>query len=361
MNEKGDAKKVTMMRKTQFLVGAVTALAFTIVLTGCGSDVPRSAKEARKALASKEGGIVDSFESKALAGNELGESATRSIMISLPPSYYAEGKRHYPVCYFLHGHSAAPGFIFQNRKYIAKLMADGKIPEMILVEPDGTTRFGGGFYSNSPMTGNYEDYLTGELVAFIDANYRTIPSPGGRAIAGFSMGGFGALARAFAHPDVYGAVYAYGPGVLEPETGLSIAMDAWNDDAQFLSAYASVFSPTPGAKKPGNVPKLDGSPGDAKIVADWNAGFGDWERKLDAYLAGDARLRAIKFGYGITDEYRFIREGCEYLTREMTAKGIAHDFFVGNAGHVFRVSQVVEDMLPYLGSRLEKAGDTPAK
>ncbi|HPS43189.1 MAG TPA: alpha/beta hydrolase-fold protein [Treponemataceae bacterium] len=333
--------------------------ALALALVSC-SGGPRSSKEARKALAEKRYGIVDSFTSKALAVSALKENATRPIQITLPPSYYANPKLRYPVLYFLHGHSEGPGSLFKNGKYIAKLMADKAIPEMIIVEPDGSTRYGGGFYANSPMTGNYEDYLTGELIAFIDANYRTIPEASARGIAGFSMGGFGALARAMGHPDLYGAVYAFAPGVLAPE-GLPVAMEAWNDDAQFLNAYASVFSPTPGAAEPGRIPRFDGTDADRATIADWYSGFGDWDKKIAAYRAKGTKLKAIKIAYGRNDEYRFIREGCEYLHDALDQAGIAHEFSQVSGGHRLGVSLVVEDILPFIGAHLATPGLPPSR
>ncbi len=351
--EKTISRAVSLATSLATMAAIAFALTFAFSFVSC-SDTPRSSKEARKALAEKKLGIVDSFTSKALSVSVLSEKATRPIQITLPRSYFTKPEKRYPVVYYLHGFGEGPGVMFRNGKYIAKLMADGLIPELIIVEPDCATSLGGAFYVNSTMAGNYEDYLTRELVAFIDANYRTIPLPAARGLAGFSMGGFGALSRGLRHPDVYGAVYAYAPGVMTPD-GLPVAMTAWNDDPPFLKAYSTVFSPAPGGAVPGNIPRFDGSDADNAVIADWNSGFGDWDKKIAEYVANPAKLAALKIVYGNTDEYRFIREGCEYLDGLLTREGIAHEFARINSGHQLRVSQIVEDILPFLGKNLSSS------
>jgi len=340
----------SVRRNAGIIVIALAALAFSSCSRGQRAT-PRSDPAALKALSSHESGLADSFDSAALAKNTLGDPSRRAVLITLPPSYYDEGDRRYPVVYYLHGHSEGAGAIWRNRNYVRRAMESGAIPEMIVVEPDGSTRFGGGFYAKLPGLRNHADYLTEELVPFIDANYRTIAAAQARGLAGFSMGGFGALYNGLRRPDVFGAVFAFAPGVLVPG-GLPVAMEAWGDDAQFLSAYASAFSPTPGAKEPGRVPALDGSDADKPVVADWEAGFGDWDRKIADYLARPERLRALRLVYGRNDEYRFIREGCPYLHEQLDSAGVAHEFAVTSDQHRLRVGFVVEDLLSFMGKSL---------
>ena len=65
--------------------------------------------------------------------------------------------------------------------------------EVILVMPDGFSKLRGGFYSNSPTVGNYQDFVGKDLVDWVDANYRTIATRAGRGLSGHSMGGYGTL------------------------------------------------------------------------------------------------------------------------------------------------------------------------
>jgi S-formylglutathione hydrolase len=175
------------------------------------------------AAASLEARLVEEhFFSPALAGNLLGDAADRAVTVYLPPSYDAEPGRRFPVLYLLHGFKAknhvwtkpAPGRGFNLQEVADALITQGRIPPLIIVMPDGSNAYGGSFYLNSTVTGNWEDYITRDLVAHIDAAYRTIPQPAARGLAGHSMGGYGAFLLGLRHPDVFGAVYALSPACL---------------------------------------------------------------------------------------------------------------------------------------------------
>ncbi len=84
------------------------------------------------------------------------------------------------------------------------LIASGRIRPMIAVLPDCFTRYGGSQYLNSSATGDYEDYLTEEIVPFVDRNFPTIGNRGARAVIGKSSGGYGALIMAMRHADQFG-------------------------------------------------------------------------------------------------------------------------------------------------------------
>lgn len=158
------------------------------------------------------GRLVRTFHaSQALAGNPLGDPATREVIVYLPPGYDAEAERRYPVIFALPAFlSAGAAFLnwgaFQKTlpRYLDELAA--AIPEraVIAVFPDCFTSYGGSQYLNSAATGQYEDYLL-ELVRWVDATYRT-RGDGARGIMGHSSGGYGALVQAMRHPEVWNAV-----------------------------------------------------------------------------------------------------------------------------------------------------------
>jgi S-formylglutathione hydrolase FrmB len=75
---------------------------------------------------------------------------------------------------------------------------------MIAVLPDCFTHYGGSQYINSTATGDYEDYLTREIVPFVDAEFQTIKNKNSRAVMGKSSGGYGALVMALRHADLFG-------------------------------------------------------------------------------------------------------------------------------------------------------------
>jgi len=91
------------------------------------------------------------------------------------------------------------------------LIAASATPEMIVVMPDANNALEAGFYLNSPATGNWEDFVVRDLVRHVDDRYRTQRQGSRRALVGHSMGGFGALAIGFKHPNAFGLVYAISP------------------------------------------------------------------------------------------------------------------------------------------------------
>ena len=156
--------------------------------------------------------ILESFTSRVLADNPLGDPATRNLPIILPPDYAASDKR-YPVIYGLTGFTGSGPMMFNVSAWqpnlqqrIDRLMAEGKLPPAIYVLPDCFTRYGGSQYLNSTAIGRYEDYVIDEIVPHIDRTYRTIAGPEGRGVFGKSSGGYGSIMLGMKHPDVFGAV-----------------------------------------------------------------------------------------------------------------------------------------------------------
>lgn len=128
--------------------------------------------------------------------------------VVIKPETYTSGKA-FPVVYLLHGYSG------NYRDWITKAPVVAQLADqfqLLIVCPDGNF---GSWYLDSPVdtASKYETYLSKELVAWIDKNYRTIASPKARAITGLSMGGHGALYNAFRHQDVFGAAGSMSGGV----------------------------------------------------------------------------------------------------------------------------------------------------
>jgi enterochelin esterase-like enzyme len=146
---------------------------------------------------------TETFTSPALADNLIGDPAERPISILLPPSY-GSGDKRYPVIYVLHGYREnAMDIAEPMQAALEPLMASREAGEMILVFPDCSNRWGGCMYLNSPTLGNYETYITQDLVDYVDAHYRTLPARESRGITGCSMGGVGAIHLALKYPEVF--------------------------------------------------------------------------------------------------------------------------------------------------------------
>ena len=159
------------------------------------------------------GTVVTTSLRSANLENTMGENATRSISVYLPPGYEGSDQR-YPVIYFLHGFTGDDRMLKYISPILDQAIATHRTRPFIMVIPDEKTTYDGSFYSNSGVFGNWEDFTTYDLVAYVDRTYRTLARRESRGITGHSMGGYGALLLAMKHPDVFSTVYGLSPGCL---------------------------------------------------------------------------------------------------------------------------------------------------
>src|SRR5512143_2405908 len=149
----------------------------------------------------------------ALEGNLEGNAVDRDVIVFLPPSYARETSRRYPVVYALHGYSiGAEQWTHEIHvpQTIEGAFAQGT-KEMIVVLPDSKTAHNGSMYSSSVTTGDFERFIAHDVVAYVDAHYRTIPERASRGLVGHSMGGYGATRIGMKHSDVFGSLYIMSP------------------------------------------------------------------------------------------------------------------------------------------------------
>lgn len=179
-----------------------------LVPTISAGAAPRGTPSAAPAALPASGGYLQDAEFFSAA---LGR--TMPYGIYLPPSYDSTPNRHYPVLYMLHG---AGGHYSEWVAYGLPEKAEdltwaGQIQPLIIVMPQGDQSY----WSNHTDTDGerWGDYVAFDLVAHIDATYRTIPEATSRAVGGLSMGGFGALQLAFNHPDIFGVVGGHSPAL----------------------------------------------------------------------------------------------------------------------------------------------------
>src|SRR5271167_772048 len=157
----------------------------------------------------------------ALEGNLEGDAVDRDVLVFLPPSYSKERKRHYPVVYALHGYSIGAeqwSHEIHVPQTVEGAFAKGS-REMIVVLPDSKTVYNGSMYSSSATTGDFENYVARDVVAYMDTHYRTIPDRQSRGLVGHSMGGYGASRIGMKHAEVFGALYIMSPCCMSPMTG----------------------------------------------------------------------------------------------------------------------------------------------
>ena len=166
--------------------------------------------------------VILEHTSAILADNALRDPHQRKLAVWLPPQYdealaagQPKGKR-FPVLYDLVGFMGS-GLSHINWRNLdeniperaARLIHEGKMGPTILVFPDCFTALGGNQYINSSAIGNYADYLTKELIPFVDKEFRTLASREHRGCFGKSSGGYGAIIHGMKYAKYWGAIASH--------------------------------------------------------------------------------------------------------------------------------------------------------
>jgi S-formylglutathione hydrolase FrmB len=233
--------------------------------------------------------------------------------------------------------------------------------EMIVVLPDSKTLHNGSMYSSSVTTGDFERFVSHDVVEFIDAHYRTIPDRGSRGLVGHSMGGYGATRIGMKHADVFGSLYIMSPCCLSPRpagrtppgSDSVLAAIKTVDDAvklpwglRALLATAAAWSPDP--KNPPLY--LDLPIGEAR-----NDVLGRWAANaplafVDQYVGQLRRYDGIAIDVGDQDG---LRVDTGKLHDILDRYGIANTFEIYGGTHTSAVADRFQNhVLPFFSAHL---------
>jgi putative tributyrin esterase len=137
---------------------------------------------------------LPSLATRTFRSASLGEE--RAYTVLLPVGYERDAPRRYPVLYLLHG-KAGDHTDWSKRAPLRE--AVGQAP-LIVVMPDGDD---GWYVDWADGKHGYEGQIVRDLIPHVDGAYRTLAAREGRALAGLSMGGYGAVKLALTHPDLF--------------------------------------------------------------------------------------------------------------------------------------------------------------
>jgi S-formylglutathione hydrolase FrmB len=273
-----------------------------------------------------------SFDSQSIGGPER-------YSVFLPPSFSKEPSRTYPVIYFLHGlNNDETSWTVDRYGHIQnsleQMMMSGKIPEFIMIHPDG----GSSFYCNYiDGSKRYEDLLTQELITYAETHYRAKKGRENRSIAGTSMGGYGALKIAMKYPDRYAAVVGQSPIIFPGPNPLALSDEV--KASRFYSFFVNMLTP------------IFGNPVRQDL----------WDANNPLVLAKNKKLDGLKiyFDYGTDDRYIpmiHLDEGCKALDRILTEENFPHTFksHPGEPHGWALIGSHLEETLPFLCQTFRK-------
>ncbi len=326
--------------------------------------------------------VIEEVDSLVLRGNPPGDPHRRRVPIYLPPSYDDDEARRYPSLYVLSGFSCRGRALLNDAAWspalddrLDALIGSGRCGELIVVMPDCYTRFGGSQYIDSSATGRYGEHLARELVAWIDARYRTFDDRDHRGVAGKSSGGYGALVHGMLHPDVFGAVashsgdlyfdYCYRGdvprfcSVIQRAGGVEDWLRAFEAKPQKghderlainILAMAACYSPDPKAAPFGfDLPcDLETGAFREEVWARWLEH--DPLRMIESHLDALRSLRLLYLDCGLEDEWH-LHHGARLFARKLRSLGIAHEHQEYDDGHM-NVSYRYDVSLPKLAAAL---------
>ena len=222
----------------------------------------------------------------ALLGREV------AYRVVLPPGYglVTARARRYSVLYLLHGW----GGNYDSWLTRGSLASHAAEHQLIVVTPEG----GKGWYTDAPGGEPYESHLLREIVPDVDRRYRTNANRRGRGVAGYSMGGYGALKLGFRHPELF---------AFAGSTGGALDAASRADDESLVRAFGEANSP---ARFENDLPRL-------------------------AREFPEARRGALPFLYldcGLGDDWLAVNRD---FAATLTARGIAHEYRQRPGGHVW--------------------------
>ncbi len=134
----------------------------------------------------------------------------------LVPAGYAQSAARYPVLYLLHGLTGS----YEDWTKKTNLTGYAAAYGLIIVMPEGENSW----YTNSAARADYryEDFIIKDLIGYVDSNYRSIADRHGRAIAGLSMGGYGAMKLGLKFPALFSSLASFSGALALAQPGLKL-------------------------------------------------------------------------------------------------------------------------------------------
>jgi len=262
------------------------------------------------------------IEQKVVTSAILGKNVKYTIY--LPPDYETS-ERTYPVVYLLHGYTDDnTGWLQFGEvdRYADKAIAEGTIPPMIIVMPNGDSSW----YINSyDGKEKYEDFFIKEFMPAIEKTYRIKAEKRYRGIAGLSMGGYGSLIYSLKYPELFAAAAPLSAAMRDDETMTSMP------DEQYNRTFAQLYG--------------RGLKGKDRLTKAW---YVNSPLKLVEERSTDV-LRQVRYWIDCGDDDALSR-GNSLLHIALMEKHVPHEFRIRDGGHSWTYWRTgITDALAFIG------------
>jgi enterochelin esterase-like enzyme len=307
---------------------------------------------------------LKTIHSQSMEGNLEGNDHMRGVYVVTPPGYDENSAKRYPVVYFLHGYWAPLEAQQQGFRIHEAVQAAAEAGnEVIMVMPDGFSKRRGGFYSSSPTVGDYESFVAKDLVAWVDANLRTIPERASRGLAGHSMGGYGTIRLAMKHPETFSSIYMMSACCLDPmvlDAATAARIEAMSEadiaKAEFggLAPVSTLVTWSPDPKDDGFLKADTGLREDGTLdpLVNYRIAANSPLVLLPQYLPALNSLEAFAMDIGDKD---FLLEGNSLFRKELDRFGVKYDFELYEGDHGNRIAERIStEVLPFFGKHLDR-------
>ena len=318
------------------------------------------------------------IDSKALEGNLLGDPTRRRVVVYLPPGYHDSDER-YPLFVDIVGFTGS-GFSHLAWKpwqpivpeRLELLQRTGAMGKVVAAFPDCFTSLGGNQYIDSPVMGNWAQFLTDEMIPRLESEFRLLPGRQHRALFGKSSGGYGAIVHGLRYADHWGAVachsgdmdfdLVYWPWIpktldaLARHGGLQGFLEYFDetpkvsmDDVHYIMvlAMAATYDPDPGS------PRGIRLPVDLRTCARDREAWQRWLAHDPVVLVDNAdyqdnlrRLSGLYIDCGARDQYHLVY-GARQFVGKLQAAGIPHTYHEFDDNHT-AIDYRMDHSLPFL-------------
>ncbi|HRI21858.1 MAG TPA: alpha/beta hydrolase-fold protein [Panacibacter sp.] len=271
------------------------------------------------AVAQTAGKVI---ETQIIKSSILGKPVKYTVYL---PADYATSERSYPVVYLLHGYTDDnTGWLQfgEINRYADKAIADGTIPPMIIVMPNGDSSW----YINSyDGKEKYEDFFIKEFIPAVEKSYRIKAEKKFRAVAGLSMGGYGTLIYALKHPEMFVACAPLSAAVFDDSAVVNVTDIGW------ANSFARLYGPNLKGRERLN-----------------DAWYSNSVLKMVADKSPD-ELRKVRYWIDCGDD-DFLSKGNSLLHIALAEKRVPHEYRVRDGNHNWTYWRAgITDALQFIG------------